>query len=154
MTERERPRESDPYWQRDIGLFEGRFRSTRDEPMIVRARVHQATERYTDQDIHPDIVPVASRDGSRTYIHMQPYLALPDIRLTVALSPAPDASGAIGEVVGAEEAGIRREQIGTGRVGGERRRSPPPSEPGVPLSWHPAQASLTVGYTSRVACIR
>ncbi len=116
---KERPsdeRERDPYWTADIGLFEGRFRYTHNEPVIVRARIHQATERYSADDIHPDIVPVATRAGSRTYLHLQPYLLLPDIRLTVGLFPSPQPSGAIGEVVVAEETGVRREQIGAAQM--------------------------------------
>ena len=108
--------EEAPYWTGDIGLFEGRFRATRDAPVIVRARIHQANERYTAQDIHPAIVPVAPRDGSRTYLHMQPYLLIPDIHLTVGLFPTPQPSGAIGAVVSAKETGMRREQIGTAQL--------------------------------------
>lgn len=114
---KERPEaEYDPYWTADIGLFEGRFRYARNEPMIVRARIHRATERYSADNIHPDIVPVAQQDGSRSYLHLQPYLLLPDIRLTVGLSPTPQPSSAIGEVVAAEEAGYRREWIGTAQM--------------------------------------
>jgi hypothetical protein len=114
---KERPEAAhDPYWAADIGLFEGPFRSTRNEPVIVRARIHQATERYSADDIRVDIVPVAQQPGSRTYLHVQPYLLLPDIRLTVGVFPTPQTGGVLGEVVAAEETGTRRERIGTAQL--------------------------------------
>jgi hypothetical protein len=63
---KERPpekRERDPYWTADIGLFEGRFRSTRDEPQIVRARVHTSEERYHLDQVETEIVPITQRTG-------------------------------------------------------------------------------------------
>jgi len=104
--------EHDPYWTADIGLFEGRFRSTRDEPWEVRARVHTGEERYRLDRIDTEIVPIASREGTRTYIHLLPYFAFPDIRLTVGLSSSPRADGAIGAVIGAEEVGMRQQPVG------------------------------------------
>jgi len=44
---------------------------------------------------------------------LQPSLIMPDIRLTVALSPGPQPDGAIGEVVDGEERDGRRPPIGT-----------------------------------------
>ncbi|MHB8645468.1 MAG: hypothetical protein ACYDAR_06740 [Thermomicrobiales bacterium] len=108
----QQPREEAPYWAADIGLFEGRFRSTRDEPRIVRARVHTSEETYDQQSDDREIVPLATPRGTRTYVHLQPYLAFPDIRLTVGLSPSPRAAGAIGEVIDAEEVGVRQQPVG------------------------------------------
>ena len=44
---------------------------------------------------------------------LQPSLIMPDIRLTVALSPGPQPDGAIGEVMDGEERDGRRPPIGT-----------------------------------------
>jgi hypothetical protein len=49
-------------------------------------------------------------------VHLEPYLAFPDIRLTVGLSPVPRPDGAIGEVLAADEHGVRRERIGTAQA--------------------------------------
>lgn len=114
--ERPRSREQDPYWSEDIGLFEGTFRYTRGEPRIVRARVHRSEEDYTRYDHEQEIVPVTMPHGRRTYLHLQPYLAFPDIRLTVGLSAAPRPGGAIGAVTGVEEVGTRQQPIGNGQA--------------------------------------
>jgi len=108
--------EHDPYWAGEIGLFEGRFRAIRGEPQIVRARVHTGEERYRLDQMETEIVPIAQREGMRTYVHLQPYLAFPDLRLTIDLFPSPQADGAIGAVHSAEEAGMRRERIGNAQA--------------------------------------
>jgi hypothetical protein len=104
--------EHDPYWTEDVGLFEGMFRYTHGEPRIVRARVHRSEETYHLDGLDREIVPVAAPTGTRTYVHLQPYLVVPDIRLTVALAPRLHSDGAIGEVVATEERGGRRQPIG------------------------------------------
>lgn len=114
--EHQRTPERDPYWSGDIGLFAGRFRYTRDEPAIVRARVHTSEERYRLDEVDTEIVPVTTRAGTRAYVHLQPYVAFPDIRLTVGLSPAPRPGGAISEVLSVEERGMRRERIGNAQA--------------------------------------
>ncbi len=112
----ERQLERDPYWTEDIGLFEGTFRYTHGEPRIVRARVHRGEETYRLDDRDREIVPVAMPTGTRTYVHLQPYLAVPDIRLTLALSRGWRPDGASGEVVAAAERGGRRHLVGKGQA--------------------------------------
>lgn len=109
---RDQQRECDPYWTEDVGLFEGRFRYTGGEPRIVRARVHRSEETYRLDALDREIVPIAASTGTRTYLHLQPYLVVPDIRITVALSPNPQLDGEIGAVVAAEERNGRRQPIG------------------------------------------
>ncbi len=104
--------EHEPYWTEDIGLFEGRFRFSGGEPRIVRARAHVSEERYHADAFDREIVPIAGGDGTRTYIHLQPYLIVPDIRLTLALVAGPRPDAAIGEVIGVEEREGRRHPIG------------------------------------------
>ncbi len=73
-------------------------------------------ERYHLDQVETEIVPITQRTGMRTSLHLQPYLAFPDIRLIVGLSPASRPDGAIGEVLSVEETGMRRERIGTGQA--------------------------------------
>jgi len=101
------------YWTADVGLFAGTFRQTHGEPRIVRAWVPRGAETYWLDAVDREIVPVAALVGTRTSIHPQPYLAVPDIRLTVALAPGPQPDSTIGEVVDGEERDGRRPPIGT-----------------------------------------
>jgi hypothetical protein len=78
----------------------------------VRARVHRSEEDYTLYDHEEEIVPVTMPHGMRTYLHLEPYLAFPDLRVTVGLSPTPRPGGAIGDVIGVEDMGTRRQPIG------------------------------------------
>ena len=120
-------RERDSYWTGDVGLFEGRFRYTHGEPRIVRARVHLNEETYHLDALDREIVPVAAPTGTRTYVHLQPYLVMPDIRLTVALTPGSQPDGAIGEVVASDERGGRRQPIGKAQAW-----------------WYPADGTLVI----------
>jgi len=112
----QQPREEAPSWAADIGRFEGRFRDTHDELRIVRARVHTSEGTYDQESDDHEIVPLETPRGTRTYLHLRPYLAFPDIRLTVGLSPAPRPDGAIGEVIGAEEVGTRQQPVGNAQA--------------------------------------
>jgi hypothetical protein len=105
-------RERDSYWTEEVGPLEGWLRSAGGEPRIVRARVHPSEEAYRLDGLDREIVPVAAPTGARTYVHLQPYLVVPDIRLTVALAPRLHSDGVIGAVVAAEERGGRRQPIG------------------------------------------
>ncbi len=106
-------RDLDTYWTADVGLFGGTFRHTHGEPRIVRARVPRGAEAYWLDAVDREIVPIAALVGTRISIHLQPSRIMPDIRLTVALSPGPQPDGAIGEVVDGEERDGRRPPIGT-----------------------------------------
>jgi len=101
------------YWTADVGLFEGTFRHTHGEPHIVRAWVPRGAEAYRLDAVDRESVPVAAPVDTRISIHLQSYLAVPDIRLTVALAPGPQSDGTIGEVVDGEERDGWRPPIGT-----------------------------------------
>lgn len=99
-------REPAPYWHEDVAIGEGRFYR---DIYTIRARLHTETERFSRRD---EIIPLSEPTGRRVYVHAKPYILLPDITLTVALSERPELSGAIGEVLGSEWTGMRQEEIG------------------------------------------
>jgi hypothetical protein len=100
-------REPDPYWQEDVAIGEGRF--FRGDTATIRMRLHTTTERFSRRQ---EIIPLAHPSGDRTYMHGKPYLLVPDITLTVAFSPEPAPTGAIGTVTGSQWTGMRDEEIG------------------------------------------
>ncbi len=104
----------DPYWTLDTSLFEGTFRYFGKEPVQVRGKVHTERENYRPRDIAQEITPVAVTAGTRTYLHMRPFVLVPDIILTVGLYPAPRQGLAIGEVTGPQER--RQKEVEVGNV--------------------------------------
>ena len=99
--------ERDPYWQDDIALGEGRF--YRGTLSSIRMRLHTSVERFAGRR---EVVPLRHPTGERVYVHGKPYILVPDITLTVDLSPRPTVPGAVGEVAGADWTGMRHEEIG------------------------------------------
>jgi hypothetical protein len=57
------------------------------------------------------IEPIKTLRGTRTYIHMKPFVLVPDISLTVGLYPTSTERGAIGEVLEAHERKHREVEI-------------------------------------------
>lgn len=94
-------------------MFAGTCRQTHGEPHIVRAWVPRGAEADWLDAVDREIVSVAALVGTRTSIHLQPSLIMPDLRLTPALRPGPQPDGAIGAVVDGEERGGWRPPIGT-----------------------------------------
>jgi hypothetical protein len=103
---------TEQYYTLDTSLFDGQFRHFGSESVQVRGKVHQSEERYSLQKAETDIEPITTLRGTRTYIHMKPFVLVPDIRLTVGLYPTPTAEGAIGEVLEAHERKHREVEIG------------------------------------------
>ncbi len=91
-------------------------------PTDPRGAAHRAgvgasrREAYWLDAVDREIVSVAALVGTRTSIHLQPSLIMPDLRLIPALSPGPQPDGAIGAVVDGEERGGWRPPIGTMQV--------------------------------------
>ncbi len=79
MTKEHEP--SDPYYQHDELLGEA---DVLGEQRGLHLRVHLAEEPYTESQ---EIFTLKHHSGTRTYVHAKPYILVPDIRLTVALSP-------------------------------------------------------------------
>ena len=82
----------------------------------MRARVHVSEEAYRLDAGDREIVPVHRQTGTRIYLHLQPCICVPDIRLTIALSPTPQEDDAIGRVSAVEERSARRQPIGHGQA--------------------------------------
>lgn len=105
---------NDPYYTIDTSLFEGTFRyfSRELEPVDVRGKAHTEQERYSKSDVSLEITPINITAGERTYLHLRPFVLIPDIVLTIGLYPQPVPGGAIGEVIGAQEKRQKEVEIG------------------------------------------
>lgn len=103
---------SDNYWTIDTSLFDGQFRYFGKEPVQVRGKVHTEQERYRKSDITQEITPIAITQGERTYLHLKPFVLIPDSILTVGLYPAPRPGGEIGEVLSSQERRQKEVEIG------------------------------------------
>ena len=103
---------AEQYYTLDTSLFDGQFRYFGSELVQVRGKVHQSDERYSLQKAETDIEPIQTLRGTRTYIHMKPFVLVPDITLTVGLYREPQSTGAIGEVLEAHERKHREVEIG------------------------------------------
>jgi hypothetical protein len=103
---------NDPYYTLDTSLFNGQFRYFGGELVQVRGKVHQSEERYSLRKAETDVEPIQTLRGTRTYIHIKPFVLVPDITLTVGLYREPQSTGAIGEVLEAHERKHREVEIG------------------------------------------
>lgn len=101
--------EADPFWTVDEPITAGDFHG---HPLPIRLKAHLAEEPYRHFRGLEEIVPLASRSGTRTYVLARPYVAQPRLSITVVLFPRPRADGAIGRVVRSERADVREEIIG------------------------------------------
>jgi len=121
MTRRKEPEPpaEPPYWTHDTSLFSGNFASFRNEPVLVRGKVHLADETY--YGAASEIVPLQTKQGSCTYVNLKAYVLVPDIRLTIGLYQQPkhyaDQEPVIGEVIASGELPNMRElEIGNGQA--------------------------------------
>lgn len=103
---------NDPYWTIDTSLFTGQFRYFGNEPVLVRGKAHTEQERYCKSDVNLEITPISITQGARIYLHLKPFVLVPDLVFTIGLFPQAAASGAIGEVVGAQEKRQKEVEIG------------------------------------------
>jgi len=104
MRERE-PAET-PYWQFDWPIGNAPILGRR-QP--VSLRVHIADEAFSRRS---DLLTLSQWRGTRTYIHAHPYILIPEITVTMQLTPVCDALGAIGHVTAARQHGMREHDIG------------------------------------------
>jgi hypothetical protein len=103
---------NEPYYTLDTSLFDGQFRYFGSELVQVRGKLHQSEEQYSLRPAEQDIEPITALKGTRQYVHMKPFVLIPDITFTIGLYPQPGPGGAIGEVVGAQERKQREVEIG------------------------------------------
>src|SRR5438128_350111 len=96
-----------PYFTHDTSLFTGSFAYFRNEPRLVRGKLHLKDETYSKTDADLEIVPLTQKKGKCTYIDLKAYVLVPDIRLTIGLYAQPkqyaDQEPAIGEVIASRE---------------------------------------------------
>src|SRR5258708_15373465 len=102
----------DSYWTVDTALFAGTFRYFVPDAVLVRGKVHFEQESYRRSDVNQEITPIGIKEGERTYLHLRPFVLIPDIILTIGLYPEPHPGGAIGEVVAARERRMKEMEIG------------------------------------------
>ena len=62
--------------------------------------LERSDEPYHRHADGPEIVPLAAPDGVRTYLRLQPSLALPDLRTVVDFSPVPTTDRRVGTLAG------------------------------------------------------
>jgi hypothetical protein len=108
MAEREQPQTE--YYTLDEAI--GEVRLWRDERYTLRLKAHVADEIYRESR-HSEIIPLKQPRGVRTSVHAKPYVLIPDIRLTVGLSPAPDPAAEIGTVTASDWEGMKHEELGS-----------------------------------------
>ena len=104
--------DADEYWTEDVQIGEGTFRYYHDQPRQVWARVHESLGPYSFERHEQAITPVTHLRGTRRYVHAQVFTWEPELRFTVGLWPRPAADGSIGQVVGTEQRGQRRQELG------------------------------------------
>src|SRR5437660_5065789 len=107
--------EQDTYWNEDTKLFDGTFPSLSSEgsPHIVKvhAKIHTSEETYYEGN--REIIPITPRKGKRTNFMIHPYVAVPNITLTIRIPPNGYAdTPAIGKVQSAQVEGFRDVKIG------------------------------------------
>lgn len=103
---------NDPYWTLDTSLFTGTFRYFGEDVAQVRGKVHTEQERYTRSDVNQEITPIAVTQGTRTYLHLRPFVLIPDIVLTIGLCQKPQPGGTVGEVTSKQERRQKEVEIG------------------------------------------
>ncbi len=102
----------DSYWTVDTALFAGTFRYFGPDAVLVRGKVHFEQESYRRSDVNQEITPIGIEEGVRTYLHLRPFVLIPDITLTIGLYPEVQPGGAIGEVIASHERRMREVEIG------------------------------------------
>ena len=104
--------DTDEYWIEEARLCTGTFRYYQNKPRPVWAQLQVSEETYTFEPHEQAITPVTHLRGTRTYVHAQVFTWESNVFFTVGLLPRPAADGSIGQVVGTEQRGQRRQELG------------------------------------------
>lgn len=102
----------DEYWTEEGQLCTGTFRSYHDKPRPVWAQMHVSEGTYSFERKEQAITPVTHLRGTRTYVHAQVFTWEPNVFFTVGLLSRLAPDGSIGQVVGTEQRGQRRQELG------------------------------------------
>jgi hypothetical protein len=85
---------------------------------MVQGKLYVSEERYSWG--YKEIIPLSTKQGTRHYVHMRPYVLEPQMFFTAIMYPQPkhyaDHNEAIGEVVKSEEKGMRQHEIGNAQA--------------------------------------
>lgn len=105
------PEEREPYWQADLALGEVLLHGER---VPARLRLHHARERYYGS--RAELIRLAQPHGERLYLHGKPYVAEPELQLTIDLATQRERENgqqpALGTVLASEWVGQRTREIG------------------------------------------
>src|SRR3712207_6761266 len=102
----------DTYWTHNTILGEGLIDG---EQSLIRLRLHRSDERYYDK--RDELFKLAApRSGTRIYFHAKPYILIPDMTMTFALSPTPASDSAIGHVISTDVTKLKPREIGTAQA--------------------------------------
>ena len=108
----------DDYYTHDTPLFIGRFPYYRHEPRMVQGKAYIAEERYSWG--YKEIIPLSTKQGTRHYVHLKPYVLEPQVFMTIGLYPQPkhyaDQDNAIGEVLKTDVKGMRQHELGNAQA--------------------------------------
>jgi hypothetical protein len=69
-------------------------------PVSVRGKIHTSEEQYTRSKAEREIVPIQTLSGMHTYIHMKPYIQVPQQTLTIGLYHKPKQFADMEPVIG------------------------------------------------------
>lgn len=110
---------SDQFWTEHVQFFIAQFPAYYTTPQKVWGRFHRSEETYTEGSL--ELLPLKHRNGTRTYVMMQPYVREPVLTLTVGLYKQPkhfaDQDSAIGRTIGApKQDGFREVQVGNAQA--------------------------------------
>src|SRR3712207_219284 len=100
----------DTYWNNNIVLGNGIIDG---EQSLIRLKLHRSDETYSYTH---ELFPLSSRRGKRVYFHANPYILIPDMTLTFALSPTPAPDGAIGTVMSTDVKKLKPLEIGNAQA--------------------------------------
>jgi hypothetical protein len=115
-TDMKEPEQTEPpYYTLDTLLFSGKLQAIDGGKNLVevRGKAHLSDEQYRLRNEEKIRRPIPTVAGERNYIHMKPYVLIPDLLLTVELYSHPrnyaDLASVIGKVQSRHEAPHKRE---------------------------------------------
>jgi hypothetical protein len=102
--------EIDTYWNSNLVIGEGEIEGKRS---LIRLKLHRSDDKYYSPH---ELFPLSSRRGQLVYFHAKPYILIPKITLTVALSRPKADTGEIGKVIGANVQHLQQRDIGNAQA--------------------------------------
>ncbi len=103
----------DTYWTHNIILGEADVPTIRFGRSLIRLHLHRSEEKYYEKH---ELFPLSSRTGVQIYFHAKPYILIPNITLTIALTPPKADSAEIGKVVDSNVKDLRELEIGNAQA--------------------------------------